>query len=120
MFEPIMMPRPDAVGLSATGTITMDDYERTLIPMVTDKMATHGKVRALLYFGPAFEGYSPGAIWRDATFGFTHMGDFSKVAVVSDVSWISQTVRLFAPFMRFPVHVFAAGELDAAKAWIDA
>ena len=118
MFEPIDGLPDDAAGLSATGTVTGDDYQRTLIPLVKEKMAAHGKVRLVLYFGPEFAGYSASAVWQDTKFGLAHLSDFSKVAVVSDVAWLRHAVQLFAPFVRCPVRLFAAGELEPAKAWL--
>jgi SpoIIAA-like len=118
MFKPITGLPMDVVGLSATGTITGDDYEHMLIPLMRDTMAAHGKVRMLLHFGPDFTGYSASAMWEDTKFGLTHLGDFSRLAVVTDVAWLRHAVRLFAPFMRCPVSVFANNDMETAKAWI--
>ncbi len=118
MFETIPGLPDDTLGLSATGTVTGEDYEQTLIPLVNDKLAAHGKVRLLMHFGPGFIGYSAAALWQDGRFGLAHLGDFRKLAVVSDVGWLNLAVRMFAPFIRCPVRGFADAELDAAKAWI--
>jgi len=118
MFEPIAGLPDDALGLSARGTITAEDYERTLIPLARQKIAAHGKTRVLLCFGPDFEGYSAGAIWQDAKFGLGHLREFGRIAVVSDVGWITQAVRLFAPFVPSPVRVFPLAALDEARSWL--
>jgi hypothetical protein len=118
MFETIAGLPDDIVGLSATGTVTGQDYEQTLIPLLTKKIEEHGKVRLLLHYGPAFAGYSPSAMWQDTKFGLTHLSDFSKPAVVSDVPWLNHAVRLFAPFMRCPVKMFPNNDMDSAKTWI--
>jgi len=115
MFESIAGLPDNAVGLSATGKVTGENYQRTLILLATEMIRAHGKVRLVLYFGPEFAGYSASAIWEDAKFGLAHLADFSKVALLSDVPWLRHAVQLFAPFMRCPIHLFAAGALDAAK-----
>ena len=120
MFEMLTGLPADVVGFSATGTVTGEDYQRTLIPLLTQQMTAHGKVRLLLQFGPAFAGYSASALWQDARFGLAHLGDFGKLAVVTDVGWIGHAAQLFAPFMRCPVRLFANADMDAAKAWIAA
>jgi SpoIIAA-like len=110
----------DTVGLSAIGTVTGDDYEQILIPRVTEKMKTHGGVRLLFLCGPEFEGYSPAAVWEDAKFGLAHRADFRRVAVVTDVVWLTHATRLFAPFIPCAVSVFPNNALEAAKRWLAA
>jgi accessory colonization factor AcfC len=118
MFELIEGLPADTSALRATGMVTAADYQQTIIPLAKQKMAAHGKVRVLMHYGPGFTGYSPSAMWEDTRFGLSHLGDFSKIAVVSDVVWLRHRVWLFAPFIRCPVHVFGNDELDAAKTWI--
>jgi SpoIIAA-like len=43
---------------------------------------------------------------------------FEKVAVVSDVHWINDSVKVFKFIIPIPVKVFSNSELDKAKAWI--
>ena len=60
---------PDnVVALLAEGVITHDDYEKTLIPVVKNKIKTHGKVKLLYWCGEEFRGFSAGAMWDDARF----------------------------------------------------
>ena len=108
----------DVVALRAEGVITSDDYQETLIPALEEKISAGGKVKLLYWCGPEFKGFSAGAMWNDARFGITYWGDFTKIAVVSDVKWVRQSVKLFAPLMRAPVQVFHDAEIDDAKRWI--
>lgn len=110
---------PDnVVALKAEGRITREDYEETLIPLIEEVVSARGGVKLLYWCGEEFEGFSAGAMWDDARFGMTHLGDFIKVAVVSDVEWVRQSVKLFAPFMRAPVQVFDNADIEDAKLWI--
>lgn len=120
MFEPIPGLPDDTLGITASGTISSEDYARVLIPQAAEKMRAHGKIRMLMHLGPAYAGFSAGAMWEDAKFGFAHLGDFGKLALVSDVGWINQAARLFAPLIRCPVRIFSNAEMDAAKSWIAA
>jgi len=108
----------DVVAIRAEGIITREDYEETLIPLVKEKIKAHGSVKVLYWCGEQFEGFSAGAMWDDARLGLTHLGDFGKIAVVSDVGWLRQSVKLFAPLMRAPVQVFDNADIEAAKQWI--
>ena len=89
-----------------------------LIPKFKEMVGSQGGVKLLYWCGEEFEGFSAGAMWDDARFGMTHLGDFLKVAVVSDVEWVRQGVKLFAPFMRAPVKVFHNADIEDAKSWI--
>lgn len=110
----------DVVAVEATGHVRRADYEGILIPAVLSTAKAEGKVKLIYIIGDRFAGLSLGAAWDDAKLGILHMGDFARVAVVSDVDWIRVGLKMFAPFMSCPVHVFHVAELAAAKDWITA
>ena len=110
---------PDnVIALLAEGVITHGDYEETLIPIVESKIKTHGKVKLLYWCGEEFKGFSAGAMWDDARFGMIHLGDFLKIAVVSDIEWVRQSVKLFAPLIPALIQVFHNTDIEAANRWI--
>ena len=110
---------PDnVVALLAEGVITHNDYEETLIPVTENKIRVHGKVKLLYWCGEKFKGFSVGAMWDDTRFGMMHLGDFLKIAVVSDIEWVRQSVKLFAPLVRDSVQVFHNADIEAANRWI--
>lgn len=108
----------DVIAISARGKITREDYETVLIPAVERVAKSQGKVKLVYVLGPAFEGYTAGAAWDDAKLGFLHMGDFARIAVVTDVEWIRLGVKMFAPMMPCPVRLFHVGETSVARDWI--
>ncbi len=108
----------DVVAFEAIGFIGREDYEETLIPAIRSRVQEEGKVKLLYIMGDAFEGFSAGAAWDDAKLGLLHMGDFARVAVVTDKEWIRIGMKLFAPLVAAEIRVFELDELDAAKAWI--
>ena len=108
----------DVVAISAHGRITRTDYEKVLMPLVEARVKAEGKVKLLYVLGTDFEGVSAGAAWDDAKLGFLHMADFARIAVVTDVEWIRLGLKMFAPLIRCPVHLFHTGETEVAKAWI--
>jgi len=109
----------NVVAFRAEGVITHDDYEEILIPEVEKRIKAHGKVKLLYWCGEEFKGFSAGAMWDDARFGLMHLGDFLKIAVVSDIEWVRQSVKLFAPLMPAPVQVFHNAAIEDAKHWIE-
>ena len=118
MFE-VMQGFPEEVlAVRATGRIGTDDYRDMLVPEVARRIEQHRSLRLLLYLGPQFEGMTPGAMWADAKLGVSHWGDFGRMAVVTDVEWITNAVRLFAPLFHHPVRAFPNAQLEEARRWI--
>jgi len=110
---------PDRVlAIQASGVLNHDDYEQTLNPVIEQKINAHDKISLLYWCGEDFEGFSAGAMWDDARLGVMHLGDFAKVAFVTDVGWLRQSVKLFAPMLRAPVKVFYNADINEAKQWI--
>ncbi len=108
----------DVVAVRAEGTITAADYEDTLIPAIEKTISSQGKVKLLYWCGEEFEGFSLGAMWDDARFGLMHLGDFAKIAFVSDIEWLRLSMKLFAPLIPAPIHVFHNAEIKMAKRWV--
>lgn len=110
---------PDnVIAIRAVGEVTSRDYEDRLIPLVRKREAAHGSLRLLMQLGPDFENYTAGAMWDDARLGLTHWRSFGRVAVVSDIGWITRGMKMFAPLMPGEVAVFPTEAMDAARAWI--
>ena len=118
MIEPIPGLPDNAIGFTASGTVTAEDYEQHIIPAVDALVASAGKVRFLYHLGAEFESFDLGAAWDDARLGLRHMLDWEKIAVVTDKEWISNTVRVFGVIMPGEVRVFGNQDLDKAKVWI--
>lgn len=118
MFKPIPTPTPSIVAFDAIGKITDEDYKSVLIPALEQAIKEHGNVRALLRFGPEFDGYTARAAFDDTVFGIGHLRDFDRIAVASDEGWIRNGVSMFAHLSTVPIRVFDADQTDAALAWL--
>ncbi|MEP3276421.1 MAG: STAS/SEC14 domain-containing protein [Stappiaceae bacterium] len=110
---------PDnVVAVKAKGKITGSDYEKVLIPLCEAVFAKHGKARVLYWCGPEFEGFSASAMFDDTWFGMKHIGDFDRIAVVSDHQWLINSIRFFAPLTPIQMRTFGDDAIEDAKAWI--
>ncbi len=109
---------PDNVlGVEATGKITHQDYQNTLIPQAEARMSK-GPIRMLYVLRS--DDFALEALWNDTSFGFKHWHDFTHIAVVADHAWIRSVISLFTPFFPGKVQLFKLAELPAAKVWISA
>jgi len=110
---------PDnVVALSCEGQVTKEDYERILVPAVLEALKRHDKIRLFYKTSANFTGYDAGAIWEDLKIGVEQPTRWERVAVVTDVDWIVQMMRLFSFLMPCPTKLFPPSELAQAHAWI--
>jgi hypothetical protein len=110
---------PDnVVALSCEGQVTKEDYDGILVPAILKALKRHDKIRLLYKTSANFTGYDPGAIWEDLKIGVEHLNRWERVAVVTDVDWIVQMMRIFSFLMPCPVRLFPPLEAPQATAWI--
>jgi hypothetical protein len=108
------------VGLRAKGTVTREDYERVVVPLL-EKARSEGRRLCFLYqIGPDFETFTPGAAWEDLRVGLRYLRLFERCAIVSDVGWIRESSRLVGALLPCPVKVFASPQWPEALAWLTA
>lgn len=108
----------DVVAIKARGIITAQDYQQILNPVVEEKLKIHDRLKLLMILDDEFASWSEEAAWDDVRFGFSHMGDFSKIALVTDIAWVRHGAKIFAPLMRAQVHIFDVQEMEDAASWI--
>lgn len=101
-----------------SGKITEADYRDTLAPAMDAALEGHDRIRLLARIGPGFEGFSAGAALADARLGMRHWTGFDRIAVVTDVDWIENVVRLFGFALPGPVQVFDLDQEDEARRWM--
>jgi hypothetical protein len=108
----------NVAAVSVQGQVTGDDYDKVLTPLVVEKLKDHDKVRLLFHMGPEFTGFTGVALWDDAKLGISHYTSFEKVAVVSDVHWVANSVKFLGVFVPCPVKLYANEAMDEAKTWV--
>ncbi len=106
---------PDNVlGFTAKGTVTADDYETVVIPAMEALFSKHRKVRFLYHLGQDFFGFEAKAVWDDTKLGLKRLTGWERLAVVSDVAWIREAIRVVGLAIPGHVRVFHNSELTEA------
>lgn len=118
MIEIIPDMSENVVAVSAKGKVTGEDYDNVLIPAIEDSLLRNKRIRVLYQLGPDFSGFTAEAMWGDAKVGIRHLTAFEKIAVVSNVTWIINAVKIFAFVIPCPVKIFSNEQLSEAKAWV--
>ncbi len=108
------------VGIVATGEVDANDYETVFMPALESALNKHKKIRVLYQLTPEFIGFTAGAMWDDAKLGIEHWKAWEKIAVVTDLDWLSHATRMFAFMIPGQVKVFTNKQLTEAEMWITA
>ena len=108
----------NVVAFRGTGRITRQDYETVVIPAVTAAFQRNKAIRLYYEFAPDFEGLDPGAMWEDFKVGVEHFTHWERIAIVTDMDWISNALKVFAFLMPGEIRHFPLSDADQARAWI--
>jgi hypothetical protein len=108
----------NTVAFSCHGHVTREDYLRTLVPAVEQAFAEHKKVRLYYEIGRDFGTIDVGAMWTDFTTGLEHWTKWERIAIVTDVNWIKNTMSAFGFLMPAEMKLFSMTEKVAAREWI--
>ena len=110
---------PDNVlAFVCKGRVTKADYDAVLVPAVLNVLRTHDKVRLYYETAADFDGLDPSAIWEDFKVGMEHLTRWERLAVVTDIDWITSTMRFFGFLMPGRMKLFPTAEAAQARAWI--
>jgi len=117
MIEVLSGPADKHLAFKISGKLHDEDYKK-FVPLI-DEAAETGKVRILAEFHD-FRGWDMHALWDDIKFSTTHCTKIEKIALVGEKSWEQWMAKVCKPFTMAKIQYFEAGEMDKAKAWLDA
>jgi hypothetical protein len=118
MIEQLSNFPDDVLAFVCKGRVTKADYDSVLVPAVMKALEKHKRVRLYYETAADFSGIDPGAMWEDFKVGMEHLTRWERVAVVTDVEWIKQTMRFFSFLMPGATKSFPTSEAAQARAWI--
>jgi hypothetical protein len=112
---------PDGVlGFRACGRVSGDQYAEVLAPVLHAAVDRGDHIHAVLELGPEFESIDSGALLEDvSTWDIEPVKEaaLGRLALITDVSWVSRYVRMFGWAVPGDLKVFATSERDAGIAW---
>jgi len=107
---------PDGVvGFEASGKLAAEDYRDVVLPTIERALAA-GDVRVVIVMRD-FDGLSGGALWQDLKMGVEHFRGWKKIALVTDIGWMSHATDLFGWMTPGETKTFSLDERDDAIAW---
>lgn len=106
----------NTVGIQVDGKLTKDDYG-VLIPYFENLINECGPLN-LLCDMTRLDGMEIEAFWEDFKFGIRHLGDFKRMAIVGDQSWLEWLTKVFNPLVKTEVKYFPPQEMKDAWTWV--
>lgn len=101
MLEIIYGMPAKVVVVSLGGKITGDDNGRLLIPIAEREIENHEKIMEIYLLVRDHRR----AVWDDSKIGLLHLTEYERVALGSDVNWITGAVELFAFMIPCPAMI---------------
>jgi len=115
---------PDGIdALAAIGTLTRQDYEQSIEPILDEARRSSRRIRLLVQLGPEYDGYTAGAAWEKTANAFRSpslLRLLDGYAVVTDLHWLHEWTHVMGFLLPFPLRVFGNDERDEAIAWLSA
>jgi hypothetical protein len=103
------------IGFETVGKLHAEDYRDVLLPAI-ERAATAGEVRVVIVIRD-FDGLSGGALWQDLKMGVVHLRMWKRIAVVTDVDWMTHLIAVFGWMTPGDVKHFPTTELADAITW---
>jgi hypothetical protein len=115
MIEELADMPEGVIGFEATGSIRAEDYRDVVLPAL-QRAAAKGEVRFLIVM-KEFKGMSGGAVWQDLKVGMQHFRAWKRIALVTDIEWMTHVTDLFGWMTPGETRTFTLAERDVAIAW---
>jgi hypothetical protein len=104
------------IGFEASGKIAAEDYRDVVVPAL-EQAAKTGDIRFLIVMRD-FDGISGGAIWQDLKVGIEHLHAWKRIALVTDIAWMSHMTDLFGWMTPGETKTFPLDQKDEAIQWV--
>jgi hypothetical protein len=104
------------IGFDASGKIAAEEYRDVVLPALQEAAKT-GDVRFLIVMHD-FEGMSGGAIWQDLKMGIEHLRSWKRIALVTDIGWMTHATELFGWMTPGETKTFPLAQRDEAIQWV--
>lgn len=106
----------DVIGFEITDKIQAEDYRDVIIPAL-ERAAASGEVRFVIVI-PEFHGVSGGALWQDLKVGLEHFRAWKRIALVTDIEWMSHMLSMFGWMTPGEIKHFPLSRRDEAITWV--
>jgi hypothetical protein len=107
---------PGVIGFEASGKLRAEDYRDVVLPAL-DRAAETGDLRFLIVMRD-FDGISGGALWQDLKVGVHHLRAWKRIALVTDVEWMTHLTAVFGWMTPGETKTFSLAQQAEAVQWV--
>ena len=104
------------IGFEAGGKLRAEDYRDVVLPAL-ERAAQTGEVRFVIVIRD-FQGMSGGAVWQDLKMGIEHLRAWKRIALVTDIEWMTRLTDLFGWMTPGETKTFPLAQRDEAVKWV--
>ena len=104
------------IGFEASGKLAAEDYRDVVLPALEEAAKT-GDIRFLIVMRD-FDGVSGGALWQDLRIGVEHLRSWKRIALVTDIGWMTHATDLFGWMTPGETKTFPLDRKDQAIQWV--
>ncbi len=106
----------DVIELIVDGAVTREEYEavRNRAEAFINRRGRARLLEVILDPGPV----DPAVFWEDTRFAFRHMGDFSRIAVVTERKWLAELLAGLQKIFVGEAKGFTLDECEEAWNWL--
>lgn len=110
------VPGTNVIELVIDGPVGASEFDE-IVARLEAAIATHGKI-CVLELIKELGGVPPSKWWDDLKFGYRHMRDIERAAIVAEQRWLEVFANLVNPFFSADLRYFKPAEIDQARAWL--
>ncbi len=117
MVSMMLHPDENVIELRVEGTITREDYDN-LMPELDPLLVSGNGAMGFLVRLEDFDGWTPGALVREAAFDLKNRSRIGPVAVVGEGRFTQWGTQLSNAFFPAEVKFYLAHEITEARRWL--
>jgi len=106
------------VGFRATGEVTENDFDNTVIPKVKELVSATDTLNYMLVLDTSVKNFTAGAWFKDAVMGIKKLTKWNRAAIVSDVQGVKIFTDIFSVLMPGEFKVFEHKDQQLAVDWV--
>lgn len=107
----------DVIVVRASGTLTVEDYDRAVPEIENAMQLAQGPLHVMIRLED-FHGWEIAALWQELRFDAEHRGNFGRIAVLGETTFEEWATRLSAPFTKAEMRFFPLESEEEASAWL--